>query len=320
MLCKQCGNSLEGNPHYCMHCGSPLYSVKQARVQIRPSYRRLWGLLLAFILILMVVAQREPNPADPGTFSTRVNTPDTAAQQTPTNPLAAPAQPASASSPESTLLNYAAAVSSTNQTAAIALWRNPSPKLTRLIGQLHSLHINRLETERETADHADVWMDMLARSHPSQTQHWRGTVELEKVDSRWLITSMKRLHCVEGCSGLTPAASGDSEQFLAEAPLIQRVVSDYYAALNSHDIPRARTYRKNIPKGFDQQVNHIRHAHINQMDDPVIQGIKARVWVDVTLQSSDGGQENWKGAIELERNDHTGWQISSMKSGLAKRS
>jgi hypothetical protein len=111
-------------------------------------------------------------------------------------------------------------------------------------------------------------------------------------------------------------SSGSEDAY--DGPSIQDVVSSYYEALSDNNGSAARAKWKTPPKLLSSMLGKIDFATVNRMDDPVINGTKASVWVDLTIKAKGKSAETWKGKVSLERFGNSGWLITSL-SNMTKR-
>jgi hypothetical protein len=143
---------------------------------------------------------------------------------------------------------------------------------------------------------AETWVDMIVSSISKSGQHWRGTIIQEKPGDTWLITSMKGMKCIDGCGPLASSSSANTD-YQYDGPSIQSVVTSYYKALSDNNGPEARSKWKTPPKLLNSMLNKIDYAAVNRIDDPVITGVKASVWIDLTIKAKGRSPETWKGKV-----------------------
>ena len=315
MYCKSCGKALEGETRFCMNCGADLNPTKTDRPNIDKSYLALWALMGALIVGLFWVATRtsDDHPA---------NVPTDTQVSKPVQPAVAPSEMSSAKWSEletdakNAISHYTDAVTNGKKSVAISYWKNPTQKVSKQLDSLVSIELISSKTTIKSQRSAETWVDWIVSS-TSKSEHWRGTIAQEKPGDTWLIASMKGMKCIDGC-GLSGSSSPSSSEDTYDGPSIQDVVTSYYEALSDNNGSAARSKWKTPPKLLNSMLGKIDFATVNRIDDPIIKGTKASVWVDLTIKAKGKSAETWKGKVSLERFGNSGWLITSL-SNISKR-
>lgn len=317
MYCDKCGKALEGEPRFCMNCGADLNPGKIDRPNnIDKSYLALWALMGALIVGLFWVATR--------TSDDHPSNPQSDIQVSRTEPTILPPREVNntkmgdlASDAKNAITHYAEAVSGGKKSIAMSYWKNPTQKVSKQLDNLVSIEIISSKTTINSERSAETWVDWIVSSTTKSGEHWRGTITQEKPGDTWLIVSMKGMKCIDGC-GLRSSSSSSSSIDSYDGPSIQDVVTSYYEALSDNNGPEARSKWKSPPKLLNSMLGKIDFASVNRIDDPVINGTKASVWVDLTIKAKGKTAETWKGKVSLERFGNSGWLITSL-SNMSKR-
>lgn len=318
MYCKSCGKVLEGDPRFCMNCGAELYPPTNGRsnTSIDKSYLALWAVMGALIVGLFWVATRNsddhPAPVAIDNSNGRI---------VPSVPVSTDMSSSRRSEQETDAKNaishYADAVTNGKKSVAMSYWKNPTQKLSKQLESLVSIELISSKTTIKSERSAETWVDWVVSSTTKSGEHWRGTITQEKPGDTWLIASMKGMKCIDGCgSGKSTSPSGSDDSY--EGPSIQDVVNAYYAALSDNNGSAARSKWKTPPKLINSILGKIDFATVNRIDDPIINGTKASVWVDLTIKAKGKTAETWKGKVSLERFGNSGWLITSL-SNMSKR-
>ena len=325
IYCKNCGKVLEGDPRFCMHCGAELYPTRHNKPSpnINKSYLALWSVMGALIVGLFWVANinsdKQPGvgPIDTtpniGPASTDNLRPE---PNPPQNEMTAVKRAELESDAETAITHYANAVSNGKKSVAMSYWKNPTNKVSKQLDSLVSIKLISSKSTLKSERSAETWVDWIVSSTSKSGEHWRGTILQEKPGDTWLIASMKGMKCIDGCgvSGSTGSNSDEAD----DGPSIQSVVTSYYEALSNNNGSAARAKWKTPPKLLNSMLGRIDFATVNRMDDPVINGTKASVWVDLTIKAKGKSAETWKGKVSLERFGNSGWLITSL-SNMTKR-
>jgi hypothetical protein len=202
------------------------------------------------------------------------------------------------------------------KSVAMSYWKNPTSKVSKQLDSLVSIDLISSKTTIKSERTAETWVDWVVSSTSKSGEHWRGTILQEKPGDTWLISTMKGMTCIDGCGRSSSSSSTSGEAY--DGPSIQDVVTTYYEALGSNDGSTARAKWKKPPKQLDKMLGKIDFASVNRIDDPIINGTKASVWVDLTIKAKGKSAETWKGKVSLERFGNSGWLITSL-SNMTKR-
>jgi len=124
------------------------------------------------------------------------------------------------------------------------------------------------------------------------------------------------MKCIDGCGEAVSSSSSGNHSY--DGPSVQDVVTSYYEALSNNNGATARSKWKTPPKLLNSMLSKIDFATVNRIDDPVINGTKASVWVALTIKAKGKSAESWKGKVSLERFGNSGWLITSL-SNMSKR-
>ncbi len=318
MFCKSCGKVLEGDPRFCMNCGAELYPTpnKTPNPNIDKSYLALWAAMGALIVGLFWVATRT---SDDHTETVPVDTQAThdGRPAPPRNEMSGTKKAELENDAKNAIVHYASAVSDGKKSVAMSYWKNPTNKVSKQLDSLVSIELISSKTTIKSERTAETWVDWVVSSTTKSGEHWRGTITQEKPGDTWLIASMKGMKCIEGCGSGKSASSSSSEDSY-EGPSIQDVVNSYYEALSDNNGSAARSKWKTPPKLLNSILGKIDFATVNRIDDPIINGTKASVWVDLTIKAKGKTAETWKGKVSLERFGNSGWLITSL-SNMTKR-
>ena len=320
MYCKSCGKVLEGDPRFCMNCGAELYPPTNGRSNpnIDKSYLALWAVMGALIVGLFWVATRnsEDHPPSPP-IDTKVSKQEQPAPPAPSDRMSPKNRSDLETDAKNAITHYADAVTNGKKSVAMSYWKNPSQKLSKQLDSLVSIDLISSKTTIKSERSAETWVDWVVSSTTKNGEHWRGTITQEKPGDTWLIASMKGMECIDGCGpGKSKSPSGSDDSY--EGPSVQDVVNAYYEALSDNNGAAARSKWKTPPKLLNSILGKIDFATVNRIDDPIIKGTKASVWVDLTIKAKGKTAETWKGKVSLERFGNSGWLITSL-SNMSKR-
>ena len=327
IYCKNCGKVLEGDPRFCMHCGAELYPTRHNKPNpnINKSYLALWAVMGALIVGLTWVVNQMPDKHDDVPPIPPIVGPGPTVGNNPPSSPPPPINPGIEMTParraelevdaRNAISHYASAVSDGKKSVAMSYWKNPTTKISKLLDSTVSIELRDAKSTIKSEHTAETWVDWVVKSTTNSGEHWRGTIAQEKSGDTWLIESMIGMKCIDSCGGGTSPPNPPDHY---EGPSIQSVVTSYYEALSNNNGPIARSKWKSPPKVLNNTLGKIDFATVNRIDEPVVNGTKASVWVDLTIKAKGKSAETWKGKVSLERFGNSGWLITSL-SNMTKR-